>query len=356
MKRIYAVLLALAMAFSLAACGSSLPAPSASTETTVQAQEQTAAETVEEAKVEPIVLKFSILENEEHGQGVLMQVFKEQVEKHSGGNIQVELYYNGSLYTQDGAIPALRSGDLDLTNVSIQLTAEYLPSIAMFGSTYMFKNYDHMRKVMDSEIGSELAEQVKEAAGYYPLGYYYNGSRELNLTVEKEIKTPEDMAGILLRMPNAESWIAAGESLGATVVPMAYNEVYQSLSNGTIQAQDNPMPAVKTAKFYEVTKQLSLTYHIIDFGLMSINAGVWDSMTAEQQGWVKEAAAAAVKACDETQIGLEAELISFFESEGLKIVYPDIDAFAEYAHAYYADKGLTADWDMDLYNKVQDMA
>ena len=116
------------------------------------------------------------------------------------------------------------------------------------------------------------------------------------------------------------------------------------------------MLGTKNSKFYEVTKQISLTYHIIDFGLIAVNNSVWDSMTEEEQGWMKEAAAEAVKACDATQLAAEAELIDFFKSQGLKIVNPDIDAFADHAHAYYAEHGLTKDWDMELYDIIQGMA
>lgn len=303
-----------------------------------------------------ITLKYSILENEDHGQGVLLKTFKQEVETLSNGEIEVELYFNGSLYTQDGALPALRKGDLEMSNISLQLTADYLPSIAMFASDYMFKGYDHMRKVVDSEIGDTLADQIKKAAGYYPLGYYYNGSRQLNLRQEKPIKTPADMKGVVLRMATSEAWIQAGEALGATVSPMAYGEVYTALSTGTIDAQDNPMPGTYNSKFHEVTKQLCLTYHIVDFGLIALNADTWDSLTEEQQGWLKTAADKAAKACDKIILDQEDELIETFKNEGLIITEPDIDAFAEYAHDYYTKNNLTKDWDMELYDKVQKMA
>ena len=301
-------------------------------------------------------LKLCSLENEEHGQGVLLKTFKEKVEELSGGKIKVNLFFNGSLYTQDGAIPPLVSGELEMNLTSVQQTADYLPSIAMFAATYMFKSYDHMRRVMDSDIGLTLAEQVKAAAGYYPIGYYYNGSRELNLRTDTPVTKPQDLSSTILRMPNSEAWIHAGESLGAKVTPLAYAEVYTALQTGTIDAQDNPLPGTRNSKFYEVTKQLVITNHIIDFGLIAINAKLWDSFTAEEQGWLREAAKAAAKACDETQLKLESELISFMEAQGLKITYPDINAFAEYSHNYYESHNLTSAWDMDLYNRVQSMA
>lgn len=331
MKKIIAIVMVLVMVLSLAACGG-------------------------KKADEKITLKINIGENEEHGQGVLISTFKEQIEELSGGQIEVELYFSSSLYNADATLPAVKNGELEMTNTSFQLTADYYAPIAMFSSPFLFQDYDHMHEVMSSQIGADLAEKVKEAAGYYPLGYYYNGSRQLNLTTEEPVMTPADMEGVILRMPNAEAWIHVGEALGASVAPLAYSEVYTALQTGTIDAQDNPLPAVNTMKFYEVTKQISLTNHIVDAGMFVINGEVWDSMTEEQQGWMHEAAAVAIAACDEIMVNQEKELLSFFEEQGLVIVNPDQAAFAEYAQNYYVENGLTGDWDMDLYEEIRAMA
>lgn len=331
MKKIISLVLVLVLAFSLAACGG-------------------------KGGDDKIVLKVNIGENEEHGQGVMISTFKNEVEKLSGGQIEVQLYFSSSLYNPDATLPAVKSGELEMTATSFQLTADYYAPITMFASPFLFKDYEHMRKVMSSEIGENLAEKVKETAGYYPLAYYYNGSRQLNLTKKDPVMTPADMKGVILRMPNAEAWIQVGEALGASVQPLAYSEVYTALQTGTIDAQDNPLPAVNTMKFYEVTEQISLTNHIVDAGLLVINNKVWESMNEEQQGWVKAAAETAVAACDAVMVEQEKTLISFFESEGLLIVQPDQNAFAEYAKNYYTEKGLTANWDMDLYEQIRAMA
>lgn len=297
------------------------------------------------------------MENEEHPQGLLMAAFKEKVEELSNGNIIVDVFYNGALYSLEAAMQAIRSGELEMTITSMQVTAEYLPSINMLTSTFIFKDYDHMRKVMDGEIGEDIFSQMaNNDVGYVPIGFCYNGSRQLNLRSTDEVTKPEDLKNTILRMPSSESWITAGESLGAKVVPMAYSEVYTALQNGTIDAQDNPLTAVKTAKFYEVTKQLCMTYHIIDAELVCLNTNTWNSMSEQQQDWVREAMDYAVEVCDNATINLESELVAFFEGEGLKVVYPDHNAFATYAMDYYKEKGLADDWDMDLYQKIQDMA
>jgi len=302
------------------------------------------------------VIKLSIVENEEHPQGLMIKAFKDELEKISDGRFEVQLYYNSSLYTQEAAMQALCAGDLEMTLTSMQVTEEYLPSINMFTSTFFFKDYDHMRTVMDGEVGKQIFNDMHESVAYVPVGYFYNGSRQLNLRTDEPITKPEQLSGTILRMPTSDAWIAAGESLGAKVTTLAYAEVYGALQNGTIDAQDNPLPSVKSAKFYEVTKQLSLTYHIIDAELFAMNTKFWDSLTEEEKGWVTAASNAAIKVCDDAVLKQESELFDFFKGEGLIVVEPDHDAFAEYAHNYYVEKGLTDKWDMDLYDKVQALA
>lgn len=331
MKRIIAILLvAVLMLTCLSGCGSK--------------------------KNEKVVLKFNIQENEEHAQGVLISTFKEELEKISDGSIEVQLYFNGSLFNQDASTQAVCDGSLEMMTNSLQVSADYLPSLNMLTAPFIFQSYEHMRTVLDGEIGESIYNDMLESAPYVALGYFYNGARELNLRTDKPINTPADLEGIILRMPNSDAWLAAGESLGATATPLAYTEVYTALQNGTIDAQDNPLPAVRTAKFYEVTKQICLTDHIIDAELIVMNTEVWKSLSAEQQAWVRQAVDAAVAVADKVTLDAEAELVSFFENEGLLIVHPDKEAFREYSYNYYVSNGLTADWDMDLYNRIQELA
>jgi len=340
MKRLLVILLVLILAFAAVGCNQ-------------EASAQTAEATQEGAQ---FYLRFSLIDNEDHPSGIAAQAFKEKVEELSGGQIQVDLFFNSTLYSQGATLPALVSGELDISYISKQLTATLMPAMEMFASTYMFKNYEHMRAVMDSEIGEELFQKIADEAGYIPLDCHYSGNRNINSTTEEPIMTPEDMNEIILRMPDSRTWIQAGESLGAKVTPLAFPEVYTALQTGTIDAQDNPIPTTYTNKFYEVAKQYSMTGHLVDFAFMGVSKKLWNRMTEQQQEWMREAGLYSQEAFDEATLSMEEELIGIMEGEGLIIVYPDVDAFREYSHNYYVSNGLTSNWDMELYNKIQDMA
>lgn len=360
MKVLYKILVTLALILSVSGCTNrtytevnSTPGPSA----TMNPTETTPA--VAAASPKPgksFVLKYSIVENEQHGQGAAMLTFKEKIEELSNGQITVQTYPSSSLYSQEGTTPAIISGELEMSHISAQFTSEYLPKAAMFTSTYMFKNYAHMRAVLDSEIGEQLAHEVSDAAGFTTLAFIYNGCRLFSTTTTEPITKPQDMKDQILRMPNSAAWIAAGESLGANVIPMAYADVYTALQTGTIMAQDSPLKGAYNSRFYEVIKQIILTNHIIDFNMLAISNVTWKQMSDEQKEWMYQAAQAAQVACDKTMLEDEVQLLDFMRDRGIMITQPDIDAFIEYSYNYYVDKGLTANWDMQIYNRIQDMA
>ena len=304
-----------------------------------------------------IVLVYNQLEPPEHPQGVTQAKFAEKLAELSGGQITVEVHASGTLFTQEGEVSAMMAGDLDLSTLAFQDMGPYLPAANMFAAPYIFTSYDHMERVFDpdSAVASEFYDMVADACGYTPLAAMTQGSRTINTKWEKPIMTPADMEGMILRMPNAPAWIDAGTSLGGNVTPIAYSEVYTALQTGTIEAQDNPLPGTYAMKFYEVTKQISLTKHIIDVKLLCINNDTWNKLSAQQQAWVKDAAQYACDAGSAVTYQQENELLDFFKDYGTIITYPDVNAFQAASLKYYQDNGLTSDWNMDLYNKVQAM-
>ena len=308
---------------------------------------------IEEA--ESFVLTYNQLEPEAHPQGITETAFAEKVEELSGGQITVQTYYSGTLFTQEGEVSAMMTGDLDLSTLAFQDMGPYLPAANMFAAPYIFTSYEHMEKVfaLDSEVAADFYAMVSEACGYTPLAAMTQGSRTINTKWEDPIMTPEDVYGMILRMPNAPAWIDAGKSLGGNVTPIAYSEVYTALQTGTIEGQDNPLPGTYAMKFYEVTKQISLTKHIIDVKLLCVTDSVWDAMNDEQKQWMREAAAYACEQGSAATYEQENELLDFFIDYGTIITYPDVEAFQAHSFNYYVENKLTDEWDMDLYDSVQ---
>lgn len=286
-----------------------------------------------------------------------MKVFKEEVERLSAGKITVDLYIAGAIYTQEGELAACREGTLDIAYYSDAWLAEFVPYLSMFSAVYTFSSYNHMTKVLNGEIGKRIFDEVAQKTGVRPLAAFYLGTRELNV-VEKvgQVRTPEDMKGVKLRTPASPAWIALGKALGGNPTPMSFGEVYMGLKTGAIEGQDNPLPTDKNAKFYEVTKYIILTDHVVNSVWPTINEKKWQSLSDIDKLVIRMAIEKAREFCDETNLKAEAELLDFFRAQGLIIIEdPDKEAFAAYAKNSYAteSKDISKDWDMALYDEIQ---
>ena len=286
-----------------------------------------------------------------------MTVFKEEVESLSAGHITVDLYIAGAIYTQEGELAAVREGTLDMAYYSASWLAEFVPYLSMIGAVYTFSGFKHMDRVLNGEIGKAIFEDVAQKTGLRPLAAFYLGTRQLNV-VEKvgPVRTPEDMKGVKLRTPASPSWIALGKALGGNPTPMSFGEVYMGLKTGAIEGQDNPLPTDKNAKFYEVTKYIILTDHVVNSVWPTINEKKWQSLSEIDQLIIRMAIEKARKFCAETNLKAEAELCDFFREQGLIIIEdPDKEAFAAYAKNSYVteSKDISKNWDMELYEKIQ---
>ncbi|MGB9687127.1 MAG: sialic acid TRAP transporter substrate-binding protein SiaP, partial [Rectinema subterraneum] len=289
------------------------------------------------AQQKPVKLVFTSVSVPGDAHTQAMFVFKDEVEKLSGGQIQVDVYHSGQLFTQQAEQDAIRKGTVDMVYTSAQWLAEFIPYLSMFGAAYTFQSYDQMTKTFNGPIGKKIFEEVAQKTGIRPLVAYYLGTRQLNLTAKVgPITRPEQMKGVKLRVPNSPTWIAMGKALGANPTPMAFNEVYMGLKTGAIEGQDNPLPTDKNAKFYEVTKYIVLTNHVVDSTWPSINEKKWQSLTKEQQGWLMQAAEKARQFCDKTNLDNEKNILDFFRQQGLTVIEnPDRAAFAAYAKNSY---------------------
>src|SRR4029450_12307478 len=105
----------------------------------------------------------------------------------------------------------------------------------------------------------------------------YYGARQV--TSNRPIQKPEDMKGLKIRVPDAPAYLAFPKALGANPTPIAFAEVYLALQNGTVEAQENPLPTIEAKKFFEVQKNISLTGHIVDSLLTAGSGPLWQKLT-----------------------------------------------------------------------------
>jgi len=304
-----------------------------------------------------VTLKFSTQSVPDDHHTKAIYKFEELVEAASDGSIQVDVFDSGSLFDQNAEQTALLRGDLDMAYTSSQWLSERVPAASIVGVPYMITDVDHLYAVMDSQVGQDIFAAAVAEAGVRPLTSLYLGTRQLNLKDVGTIMTPADLEGVKLRVPDSPSWIAMGEALGANPTPIAFGELYLALQTGTVDGQDNPLPTNFNAKFYEVTDQIVLTGHLVNDVWPTINEEVWQSLSEDQQNQVTEAWLEARDYATDIALQAEADLVSFFEGEGLEVYEPDRDAFRTHVlDELLSNEELTSTFSDGHYDIIQELA
>ncbi|WP_235865903.1 sialic acid TRAP transporter substrate-binding protein SiaP [Pseudovibrio exalbescens] len=299
-----------------------------------------------------VQLRISTPAVETDWHGKMLVVFKDELEELAPGEFDVEIHYNASLFKQGTEPIAMQRGNLDMAMISAFDISKQIPEWSTFTAGYLIRDPEHLTKVFRSDIGDEFYGKVADQMNIKILDVGYLGTRQLNLRTEQEVQRPEDLEGVNLRMPGSDAWQFLGKALGANPTPMAFGEIYTALQTGAVDGQDNPLPTVRAAKFYEVTKQIVKTNHLVDAIFLSMAKKKFNSLTEEQQENVLKAAQAATAFNNEKRIEDEAQLEAFFESQGLKVYSPDLDAFRTHVQAEYLSSSLAEDWIDGIVDRV----
>ena len=284
--------------------------------------------------------------------GKMWTVFKDHLDKSAPGEFDVQVNLNASLFKQGAEPAAMARGNLELAAISAFDIAKLVPEFSIFTAGYVIRDPEHQKKVFNGPIGEEMFKHVAEKMDITILSPIYLGTRQVNLREARAVKTPADLKGVKLRMPGSKEWLFLGEALGATATPLAFGEVYLALKTGTIDGQDNPLPTVRAAKFYEVTKQIVMTSHLVDGIFIAISNKAWNGLSAAQKQKVKAAAQAAAAFNDENRLKEEAQLVDFFKQQGLQVTTPDVDAFRKAVQQAYAGSDYAKTWPKGMLERI----
>jgi TRAP-type C4-dicarboxylate transport system substrate-binding protein len=263
--------------------------------------------------------------------------------------------YNGTMFAQGTELEAISRGNLEMSIASAQELAQFFPEFSIFTAGYVHQDAAHQVAVFNDPLMDPFKQKVEDELGVKLLTVMYLGKRQVNLRQTRDeltVTTPADLNGVNLRMPGTDAWQFLGRALGASPTPMAFTEVYTALSTGAVDGQDNPLPTVVDAKFYEVTNQIVLTSHLVDLNYIAFSKEVWDGMTPDQQATVQAAADAAAESGRQKQLALEDELVAFLEDQGMAVYAPDVAAFRNQVQAMYQDSEFAETWPDGLLEQI----
>jgi tripartite ATP-independent transporter DctP family solute receptor len=303
-----------------------------------------------------VMLRISTPAVPEDWHAKMWTVMKEQLDKTAPGEFDVQINLNASLFKQGTEPAAMARGNLEMSAISAFDISKLVPEFSIFTAGYVIRDPQQQQKVFNGPIGEEMFKPVSEKMDVTVLSTAYLGTREVNLREARNVKTPADLKGVKLRMPGTKEWLFLGDALGATATPLAFGEVYLALKTGTIDGQDNPLPTVRAAKFYEVTKQLVMTDHLVDCIFVAIANKTWNALKPEQKQKLKAAAQAAAQYNNENRIKEEGQLVEFFKQQGLQVTTPDRDAFRKHVQQVYLNSDYAKVWPKGLLERINQTA
>ncbi|MGR5287607.1 sialic acid TRAP transporter substrate-binding protein SiaP [Vibrio maritimus] len=263
------------------------------------------------------------------------KLLADTVEEMSKGEIKIALYPSAQLGDDRAMLQQLTLGDLDITYAEFGRMGLWIPRAEAVTLPYVAKDYEHLRRMFDSEFGQGVREEMLTKFNWRALDTWYNGTRET--TSNRPLNSIEDFKGLKLRVPNAKPNLNYAKLSGASPTPMAFSEVYLALQTNAVDGQENPLPTIKTMKFYEVQDNLAITNHIVNDQMVIISDSTWKKLSESERKIVQDAVLKAGEAHTASVKKQEAELISFFEAEGVTVTYPELAPFREAMQPLYSE-------------------
>ena len=227
-------------------------------------------------------------------QGVAIDTLAKEVEKRTAGRYKIQTFYNGALGGERESIEAVQLGTQELAFYSTGPVPNFVPDTKILDVPFLFRDKAHARAVMDGPIGQEFLTKF-DAKGFKALAWAENGFRHMTNS-KRDVKFPEDLKGLKMRTMENPVHIAAYKGFGIITTPMAFPEVFTALRQGTVDGQENPLPAIISAKFDQVQEHLTLTGHVYSPCIFVMNKAVFDKLSAADKQSFLEAAKESTKA------------------------------------------------------------
>ena len=277
-------------------------------------------------------LTFGMQDNEVSNVYQGAQAFQAKLAELSGGEMTVNLFPSSTLGDFKAMVAQVQAGELDMVMTGYPDMSYIIPELKLIGAPYVVRDFDHLKKIVAGPWGQKMDAKFAEQ-GVQLLDVWYYGTRQT--TANKPINSMDDLKGLRLRTPNVPFLIAYAEAVGATPAPVAFAEVYLALQTNQVDAQENPLPTIEAMKFFEVQSAIAMTNHFVASSAIQISKATWDSLSAEEQGWVREAVAAGGAVSDGLTFDKEKTLAADFAAKGLTITEPDLAPFREAMKPYY---------------------
>ena len=321
-RKAMALLLTVAMAAGLTACGGGSSDPASSSDVSTGTASSGKAITIKLCHTDPSGCAVT----------TALQQFAEAVTKDTDGRIVIEEYADGIMGDDDEINEQIYNGAYMMNYSDPALLEPYYPEYSILFSPYFYNSYDEIAKVAQTDFGKRLQAECKEAGLMVLDGMSsYYGSRQI--MSKKPINTPDDLKGLNFRMPNNATQLELAEAWGANPATISFSETYTALQQGVVDCVENPIGALKANSIDEVCPYINITNHFYAVNGLVMNAKIFDSLDADLQQILLDDAADFVEYSTKMVADEEEEVLQQMVEDNGVTVNRDVDVEAMKAAA-----------------------
>ena len=275
----------------------------------------------------------------------------DEIKKLTAGRYEIGVFPASQLGNENQINEGLGLGTVDIIYTGASFAGSIHKPLSITGAPFILRDFDHWKAYRDSQLFADIAKGYDDKTRHKVVAILYYGQRML--TANREIKKPEDMKGMKLRVPPAPLFLMFTKSVGANATPIAFAEVYLALQQGTVDGQENPLPTIMAKKFYEVQSHIMLTGHITESLVTIVGSHVYSKLSDADKkvfdGVLKEASA---RSTDQIRTS-ELKLADEFRKLGKTMVEVDREAFRKAAVPLHNDANAGAGWSKAEYDALQ---
>ncbi len=253
----------------------------------------------------------------------------------TNGEMRVRVYPGGQMGAEKDTLEIAVFGGLDLTRVNLAPINSIVPETIVLALPFLFRSIAHSRAAFDGTVGRKILDAMMPY-GLRGMCYYDSGARSFYNT-KRPIYSPDDIAGMKIRVQNSDIYVAMMQALGANPTPIPYGEVYQSLVQGVVDGAENNYPSYESSRHFEAAGHYSLTRHVMAPEVLVASRRSWDRMTAEEQDYLQAAASDSVPIMRElwdARVGVSRQ----------RVIERGVEVVENVNHAAFAEKMLPV-WD-----------
>ena len=241
-----------------------------------------------------MTIKFGHVAPPFHGQSVGIDAFAKYVEEKTGGEIEVKTFPMGQLGSERSMAEQVQMGTLEMAAITTAVMQNYVPQAAVLDLPFIWPSRKVAYAVLDDAAFQKKYFSYLPERGFIGIGWTENEFRDINNT-KHPIRKPDDLKGLKIRVINSPVYMDTFKALGASPVGIPFPELYNSLQQGVIDAQENPLYTSILIKATEVAKYATKTQHTLTECIQIVNPDFWNRLTPAQQQIFYDGAKLAIK-------------------------------------------------------------